>query len=67
MLDAYARSQDALLMHDDVLMLMKSRGSAECTLGIHFLLFMTFEHISIKPTLASLSGNAEIALVALST
>ena len=38
------------------------------TLAIaYFLLFITFVHISSSPTLASLSGNTEIARAALST
>ena len=34
---------------------------------LHFLRFVTFEHISIRPTLASLSGNPDIARAARST
>lgn len=33
----------------------------------HFLRFMTFEHMSISPALASLSGKNEMARAALST
>ena len=35
--------------------------------AFYFLRLITFEHISIKPTFASLSGKLEIARAALST
>jgi hypothetical protein len=34
---------------------------------IYFLLFITFVHISTSPSFASLSGNPEMASIALST
>jgi hypothetical protein len=34
---------------------------------VYFLLFMTFVHISMRPFFASLSGNEEMASMALST